>query len=81
MSSDDDAPVEVPRIPMPAQTLIMDAGTRRDLLWVDGYMPLPVGARVQLGGQGDTSPPPADGVVTGVRVWGTAAGSSTATLR
>lgn len=75
-----DDPVPVPRISLPAQTLIRDAGSGRQLLWIDGYMPLPVGARVQLGRQRDAAPPPSDGVVTGVRVWGAAPPGSTATL-
>jgi hypothetical protein len=74
---DDDGPAPVPRIPMPAQTLIMDAGNRRQLLWIDGYMPLPIGARVQLGGGGD---PPSDGEVTGMYVWGAAPPGNITTL-
>jgi hypothetical protein len=30
---------------MPDETLVMDAGTQRQLLWISGYLPLPLGAR------------------------------------
>lgn len=50
----------------------MDAGSGRQLLWIEGYMPLPVGARVQLGSHEDVANPLSDGVVTGIRVWGAA---------
>jgi hypothetical protein len=73
-------PAPVPQIPMPARTLIIDVGSGQQLLWIDGYMPLPVGARVQLGGQSDTDPPPSDGEVTGIRVWGAGPSGTAATL-
>ena len=28
----------------------MDAGASRQLLWVDGFMPLPIGTRIELMG-------------------------------
>jgi hypothetical protein len=74
----DDEPPEVPHAPAPAQTLIMDAGSQRQLLWIDGLVPLPVGARVEL-----NRPHRAvavDGVVTSVRLWGAEGGSSTLVL-
>lgn len=69
----------VPRIPMPTVTLIMEAGSQRQLLWIDGYMPLPIGARVQLGKFGDREPP-SDAIVTAVRLWGAAPPGNSATL-
>jgi len=67
--SEDEREPEVPRIAMPNVTLIMEAGSQRQLLWIDGYMPLPVGARVQLGKFADREPP-SDAIVTGIRLWG-----------
>jgi hypothetical protein len=75
--SDDDSPALVPGIPMPARTLIREAGSGRHLLRIEGYMPLPMGARVQLGGGGD---PPSDGEVTGMYVWGAAPPGNITTL-
>jgi hypothetical protein len=60
-------------------TLIMEAGSERQLLSVDGYMRLPVGARVQLGKHGDPEPP-SDAIVTGIRLWGATPPGNTATL-
>jgi hypothetical protein len=79
MGVDDKLEPVVPPIPMPAVTLIMDGGSQRQLLWIDGYMPVPVGARVQLGKHGDPEPP-SDAIVTGVRLWGAAPPGNTATL-
>jgi hypothetical protein len=75
---DDDAePLPVPHIPMPTETLIMDADSGRQLLRIDGYMPLPAGARIQLGKGGDPELP-TDAGVTGIRLWGaTPPGNST----
>jgi hypothetical protein len=66
-------------MPMPRVTLIMEAESQRQLLWIDGYMPLPVGARIQLGKFGDPEPP-SDAIVTGVRLWGAASPGNSATL-
>jgi hypothetical protein len=46
---------------MPEETLLMEAGAQRQLLWIDGYMPLPVGTRIEL------SDPRSDAEVAGVR--------------
>ena len=46
----------------------MDMETGRQLLRVDGFMPLPAGARIELGSMMD--PPAADAVVVKTRVWG-----------
>ena len=77
--SDDEREPSVPGIPMPKVTLIMESGSNRQLLWIDGYTPLPVGARVQLGKFGD-SEPPSDAIVTGIRLWGAVPPGNTATL-
>jgi hypothetical protein len=79
MPSEDEREPSVPRIPMPNVTLVMEAGSQRQLLWVDGYMPLPVGTRVQLGKHGDTESP-SDAIVTGIRLWGATLPGNTATL-
>jgi hypothetical protein len=52
---------------MPEQTLVMD-GAGRQLLWIDGVLPLPEGSRIEL------MEPRADGVVERVRLWGAAQG-------
>ncbi len=49
---------------MPAETLVMDAGTQRQLLWIGGCLPLPVGTRIEL------AESRADAEVTRVRLWG-----------
>lgn len=67
----DDAGVaepRVPTVPLPAETLVMDMETGRQLLRVNGFMPLPAGARIELGSMMD--PPAADAVVVKTRVWG-----------
>jgi len=63
MSADDvDAgPRDVPHTGMPDRTLVMEDGGRQ-LLWIDGVLPLPEGARIEL------AAPRADGVVTRVRL-------------
>ena len=67
MSADDvDAgPPDPPHTGMPKQTLVREDGGR-PLLLINGVLPLPVGARIEL------VKPRADGVVTRVRL--TAAG-------
>ena len=55
---------------MPAETLVMDAGNDRQLLWIDGFMPLPVGTRIEL------MEPRSDAEVTGARLWGADWGKS-----
>jgi hypothetical protein len=64
---------------MPAMTLVMEAAGHRQLLRIDGYMPLPVGSRIQLGKLGDPEPP-SDAEVIGIRVWGAAPPGTSATL-
>jgi len=48
----------VPTVPLPAETLVMDMETGRQLLRVDGFMPLPAGTRIELGSMMDPPPPP-----------------------
>lgn len=72
--TNDNEPPEVRRVPMPAETLVMDAGTNRQLLWIDGFMPLPVGTRIEL------MEPRSDAEVTGTRLWGANSGKSTLVL-
>jgi hypothetical protein len=64
--TDDDAPPGVPVAKAPARTLVMDAGSGRQLLWIDGLVTLPVAARIQL------MEPRADAMVTAVRLWSAA---------
>jgi hypothetical protein len=59
---------QVPTVPLPAETLVMDTETGRQLLRVDGFMPLPAGARIELGSMID--PPATDAIVMKTRVWG-----------
>ena len=59
---------QVPTVPLPAETLVMDMETGRQLLRVNGFMPLPPGARLELGSMMD--PPATDAVVVKTRVWG-----------
>lgn len=54
-------PREVPWARMPEQTLVVEVGGGQ-LLWIDGVLALPVGARIELG------EPRADGVVERVRL-------------
>ncbi len=70
MNNKDEMP-EPPRVAMPAETLVMDAGTHRQLLWIDGCLLLPVGARLEL------AEPRADAEMTRVRLWGADSGKST----
>ena len=51
---------------MPAETLVMDTETNRQLLWVSGFMPLPPGARIELGSLMD--PPATDAIVMKTRI-------------
>jgi hypothetical protein len=39
----------VPTVPVLAEMLVMDMETGWQLLWVAGFMPLPAGARIELG--------------------------------
>lgn len=64
MTDDNGGPIPVPHIPAPAQTLVMETISKRQLLWIDGLVMLPVGARIEL------AEPRADGLVTSVRLWG-----------
>jgi hypothetical protein len=54
-------PREAPHIVMPGRTLVRDQEGRQ-VLWIDGVLPLPAGARIEL------TEPRADGVVTQVRL-------------
>jgi hypothetical protein len=69
MSVDDMGPEprEVPWMQMPEQTPVMEVGGGQ-LLWIDGVLPLPVGARIELG------EPRVDGVVERVRLAAARAG-------
>jgi hypothetical protein len=70
MSADMDAgPGDVPHVMMPERTLVMDLD-RHQLLWIDGVLALPLGARVEL------AVPRVDGVVEGVRLWDTRHGET-----
>ena len=44
---------QVPTVPLPAETLVMDMETGRQVLRVDGFMQLPAGARIELGSMMD----------------------------
>jgi len=68
-TGDDEIPAEVPHAKAPDRTLVMDAGSHRQLLWIDGVVILPVGARIEL------ADPKADAVVIGIRLWGAGGGS------
>ena len=52
---------DVPSVGMPERTLVKEDGGPQ-LLWIDGVLPLPVGARIEL------VKPRADGVVMQVRL-------------
>jgi hypothetical protein len=54
------------------RTLIFDRATQRQVAWIDGVVPLPVGTVIQLGN------PNVDAVVATVRFW--AAATSTVIL-
>lgn len=80
--------IEPPHIPMPTETLVLENGDRQ-LLWFDGFVPLPIGSRIELTNRGDLKVPldperfpggSADAVVTGMRVWGTQGGASSRCL-
>ena len=45
----DDEPPRTPRPSLPNLTKIVDAGTGRDLLEVEGMLTLPIGAHIELG--------------------------------
>jgi hypothetical protein len=51
-----------PRLPLDGRTLIMDAVTQHQVMWIDGVVSLPVGAVIQLG------PPNVDAPVVAVRL-------------
>lgn len=38
----------VPRFPLGAETLIWDVTTEEPLIWIDGILPLPVGAVIRV---------------------------------
>ena len=76
-----DEPIDPPHLPLPTETLVQEAGSDDQLLWLDGLLPLPMGSRINLDNVGDLPRVPldperfpsgrADAVVVGVRVWGT----------
>ena len=66
--TDNDAEALPPRVPVPAETLVMDMETGRQLLRFDGLVPLPAGARIELGSLTDR--PATDAIVMKTRVWG-----------
>ena len=57
----DAGPRDVPHTGMPDRSLVKEDGGRQ-LLWIDGVLPLPEGTRIEL------AEPRADGVVTRVRL-------------
>jgi hypothetical protein len=69
----------VPRVALPTETLIMEGNDQ--ILWIDGVLSLPIGARINLDNVAGLPQLPlaverfprgrADAVVTGVRLWGT----------
>jgi hypothetical protein len=80
--------MEAPHIPVPTQTVVMEERCRQ-LLFFDGFVPLPIGSRIELTNRdipaGSAVPEvpldperfpggSADAVVTGLRVWGTQSG-------
>jgi hypothetical protein len=69
MSVDDMGPEprEVPWMQMPEQTLVMEVGGGQ-LLWINGVLPLPAGARIEL------REPRVEGVVERVRLAAARAG-------
>jgi hypothetical protein len=58
---------EAPRSAMPKRTLVTEVDGVGQLLWIEGVLPLPVGARIEL------VKPRRDAVVTGVRLVATGA--------
>ena len=70
-------PPEVRRVAMPAETLVMENGTQRQLLWIDGYLPLPPGSRLELNELGESKE---DAEVVRQRLWGADSGKSTLVL-
>jgi hypothetical protein len=75
--TEQDGPPEVRRVAMPAETLVMEDETQRQLLWVDGYMPLPPGSRLELN---DFDGSKADAEVVRLRLWGADSGKPTLVL-
>ena len=75
-----DAP-EIPHFSLPELTLVIEAESQRQLMWFDGLLNLPVGARIELTNiEGDPeveleperfpSGRAADAIIVGVRLWG-----------
>ena len=78
-----DHPEDIPHVPPPAETLLLADNQR--LLWIDGFMPLPIGSRINL----DNIPGHpqvlldrerfprgrADAIVVGINLWGTQSAS------
>ena len=69
MTEHDDVVNPVRHLEPPEQTLIMDAGSGQQLVWIDGPVTLPVGAIIEL------AFPQTNGVVTAVRLQGAGAGT------
>jgi hypothetical protein len=66
--TDIDVEPEVLRVPVPAETLVIDIKSHRQLLRFDGLVPLPPGARLELGSAAERNA--ADGIVVKTRVFG-----------
>ena len=73
--------INAPHIPLPTQTVVTEPDGAGHLLWFEGLLPLPVGARINLDNVDGLPQVPldperfpsghADAVVRGVKVWGT----------
>lgn len=70
MTQQTNGPLPVPLTQMPEQTVVYDLAARDQLLIIDGFMPLPVGARIELGSFGGPRQP-TDAVVLGQRLLAT----------
>jgi hypothetical protein len=70
MTEQTNGPLPVPFTQMPERTVVYDLAARSQLLIIDGFMPLPVGARIELGSFGGPRQP-TDAVVLGQRLWAT----------
>jgi hypothetical protein len=72
--TDDVSEPAIPWAEVPDQTIIYDMDSHRELLRMRGFVPLPIGAVVQLGVGSDPDNPPQDGIVRVVRLWGAVPG-------
>ena len=80
-------PPEIPHVPLPGRTLVIEAESHRQLLSFDGLLNLPVGARIEftnVEGEQQVELEPerfpagrvADAIVVGVSVWGAQSNTS-----